>query len=447
VALASEDCKPLSEPGDVADEHTIWIGTMFPLTGQAGAAFGRAHTNAANLARRDFAEVAHGLVTRSGASRRLGIVACDDGADPERAARHLVDDLHVPAVIGFYKSQEVVDLARALFVPRGVLVIAVNNRGPLVTTVPVPPGSPRLVWRATPSAAQLAAPIARIVEDVFGSELRREHALGEGDPVRVAVVRGATATSLSFGDAIAVDRARLAGAAFDDTFRQFVVSDDAPDVAGTVKAVVAYRPQVVVDEFDTMGTADVLEGIERAWPVASKRPRYAVLDLTSEGLVRFVSAFPELRHRILSVESPTSPAAVRFALRYNEVYGSNDASRSILSPAYEALYLVAYAASAADEPIDGAALARALPLLGGPGPRVEIGASGVFGVMNALRAGERVRLIGVEGPLAFDVATGDRVLDFAVTCYHVTPERSFFVESGMFYRADGPRLEGTLRCP
>jgi serine/threonine-protein kinase len=446
VSLASEDCRPLAEPGDAASDDTLWIGVLFPQAGAPGDAFGKADTNAADLARRDFAQVAHGVAARAG-SRRLALVACDDAADPERAARHLVSDLHVPAVVGFYKSQEVIDLARSVFFPNHVLVVAANNRNPLVTTVPAPPGVPRLVYRVNASAKQLAAPASSLLSDVLTPALRKEHVLKATELPRVAVVRGSTPTSLAYGEAIAVDRLRVGGPSFEQSFRQFVVDDDAPNAPKVAADVIAWRPNVVVDEFDTLDSAAIFAELEARWPAGAPRPRYVVSDMMNESLARAVGEVPERRLRVLGADTPSStPANVRYAFRYNEFYSPRVTASSSFGAAYDGLYLVAYAATAAEGPLDGPSLARAIPLLAGPGPSIEVGATGIFDATNALHSGQHPAIAGALGPLAFD-ESGDRLLDFAVLCFHVSGGLAEPVESGMIYRARAQRLEGEARCP
>ena len=68
VALASEDCQVLSEPGDVANDATVWVGAMFPLSGADARATAPTRCDSVDLARRDFAEVGGGPA--AGAPRR-----------------------------------------------------------------------------------------------------------------------------------------------------------------------------------------------------------------------------------------------------------------------------------------------------------------------------------------------------------------------------------------
>jgi serine/threonine-protein kinase len=120
VALETEQCKAMAEPGDVADAGTLWVGVVLPMTGEKGE-LGRKLVNAADLARRDFLQIAHGIPSASseGPPRPLAILACDDTkGEPLVVARHLVDDVGSPVVIGFGSTQEAIDLAKSVFIPK-----------------------------------------------------------------------------------------------------------------------------------------------------------------------------------------------------------------------------------------------------------------------------------------------------------------------------------------
>ena len=161
VALASPDCKPLFEPGDLEADDTLWFGTMFPMTGSQAKQFGQMHIDAANLARKEFAQATHAFVgsTASLQVRRIGLVACDDGdlANAARAANHLVDEVGVPAIIGFRRGEEVVNLVGSLLIRRGVISVATLTPSPLITRVPQPTELSRMVWRTTMNVNEAAA--------------------------------------------------------------------------------------------------------------------------------------------------------------------------------------------------------------------------------------------------------------------------------------------------
>src|ERR1043165_3408067 len=144
VALDSADCTAHFEPAALEASDTVWVGTLFPTTGPETES-GLANTQAVELARRDFAQIAGGMSKQyaSTGAPAFGLIACDDAADAPRAARHLVD-VGVPAVIGFQSGVETIDLATSLFIPNQVLAISAISTNPLVTRIPHPPGTPRL---------------------------------------------------------------------------------------------------------------------------------------------------------------------------------------------------------------------------------------------------------------------------------------------------------------
>src|SRR5262249_12353477 len=112
VPLETDQCKVLAEPGDVENDTTVWLGAMFPISQPDRASYGQRAGKAIDLARRDFAETTGGVPSLSPGrpARPLAVVLCDDREDATRAARHLVDDVRVPAIVGFSRSKEVLDL-------------------------------------------------------------------------------------------------------------------------------------------------------------------------------------------------------------------------------------------------------------------------------------------------------------------------------------------------
>ncbi|HEY2515472.1 MAG TPA: bifunctional serine/threonine-protein kinase/ABC transporter substrate-binding protein, partial [Polyangiaceae bacterium] len=198
VQLASEDCRVAAEPSDLENPATIWVGAMFPLTGEDAASFGDREFQAVDLARADFAHLMAGANARPGGARPLAVLACDDARDQARAARHLVTDVEVPAIIGFRSSNEAIELATSTLIPKGILGVAALNTSPMITSLPRMPGEPRMIWRTTYSGAEAALPISLVVPDVIEGEVRKT--LGRSEPLRVALVRQDDAAGLGFAD-------------------------------------------------------------------------------------------------------------------------------------------------------------------------------------------------------------------------------------------------------
>jgi hypothetical protein len=458
VALATDACRVLAEPADVGNDATVWIGALWPYRMPDPKHHGRRAANAIELARRDFAETTGGLPpARPGGPRRpIGVVLCDDHESPERAAAHLVDDVRVPAILGFGNSKEVLDLAPSLLLPRGILTIVATSGAATIRDIPHRPGEPRLVWRVAVASDLMSWPFAALVERVIEPELRAS--LPPGEPIRVALLRHDSLVGHTTADA-RVRELRFNGksvAENGDAFLQvtrpnYVVGGDfAAETERTARALASFRPHLVID---MPAHPALIDAVERAWPPgAAPRPRYlteetwndvgdGVLDWKRDGLAA----------RVYTIDTVSSgPAALRFALRYNELFTPRVTPATALSTPYDGFYLVAYAAAAlGDQPLTGAALAAAIGRLQPPGEPIEVGPTGIHAAFLALEAGRRIDLQGAATSLDLDPGTGETSGVLALYC--LSPAKGAepvrLVASGIEFDTGRREMRGVRRCP
>ena len=429
VPLESADCSVRAEPDDLANDETIWLGAMYPLSGPDGEDFGRAGANAFDLGRRDFREIAGGLPRKGsqGPARPIGIVVCDDARAPgsaREAARHLVD-VGVPAVVGFHRSEEAIDLATSFFLPNRVLVVSTLNQSPLVTEVPQANGEPRLIWRTAVESGAWAEPIAHVLSAVAEPAVRATREPHDRS-VRVALVTGGPLDShnpawLSFASAL---RGRLVSgrgpaAADQDDVREVFVPKKAGgtegvDTEGVVRDLLEAPPHAVVIDNSIFG--DVASLLEARWPTGLPRPFYVGTGgMVYPSMLRYFGKDHDRRRRFLAPELVVgSKANVLLAARYNEFFQprvTQSFSVAALGAPYDAFYLLAYAVFAAgDGPPDGMRLAEAIPRLLPPGPTVDVGPTGIFDAIRALANGGAVDLErGAATPLLdFDARRPER---------------------------------------
>jgi serine/threonine-protein kinase len=447
VELETAECHVLAEAGDLSNDATIWVGAMFPLTGPMAESYGHGERDAVHLARRDFAETAHGLppVEAGGPRRPLGVVLCDDASDPPRVATHLIDDVGVPAVLGFALSDEVIRLASTHFNPKGVLAFAANTAATL-RGIPTPAGSPRLIWRPTVSTDMMSAPRVAFVSDYAEPHLRATHALAPNEPMRVALARFGNASGLASADH-AIGALRFNGktvAENGDAFRQFVMraSGDVREAERVAAELAAFQPHVIIDAIDDL----MLPSVEQAWPKSARfRPIYIGTDASDAASAVWLRAHPEARTRVFNTDTlSTTTAVAKRVLRHNEVFANKITATSGGNGAYDSFYVLAYALAAlGSEPISGRALARAIRRLMPPGPQIDVGPAGIVDVLHALEAGKNVDLVGTITTLDFNLESGDAPADFEVTCY----PSGLPVPSGLVFRASTQKLEGKLLCP
>jgi ABC-type branched-subunit amino acid transport system substrate-binding protein len=455
VSVASEDCKAYFEPGDLEADDTVWIGAMFPMTGVLESV-GRVHVDAVNLGRREFASATRGL-TGPNASlrvRRVAVAVCDDATTEgaERGARHLVDDLGAPAVLGFRSGQEVMDLAGGLLIQRHVVSVATLTMSPLITQIPQPPELPRMVWRTVFSLSDVAVATAGFIERYF--EPRRSTSAG---PTRVALVRGDAPGPVAFGQSLlnALVFNGKSGIENGDRYQEIAVPQESPPndpatARSIATRIVAQRADFVVLLTDNRLQVPLVHEIETHWPRSAPRPTYFVAgEAPDASLASIPRAAADANRRAFGVVTLSSTAAnAHFVIRFNEAYANKVSRTENSSTSYDAFYLLAYAASAvATSRSNGPDIARAIARLTSGDRAIEVGPTQVYQALKELAAGRAIELEGASGTLRFDAQTGEPAFDYAIVCPRPGDVGSEAVESGLVWRAKRKHVEGKLECP
>jgi hypothetical protein len=447
--LASVDCHVIAEKETQQDDATLWIGTMFPTSEEGDGEDIKANERAAELASHDFWDVTRGLpsATGMGAGRPIGIVACDDAKHPKEAARHLVDDVGVPAVIGFSLPDEIADLATNLFLPRGVLMFDAMCPDEFISSIPQPVGGPRLLWLTTASGrfGQLAA--SALVEGVVEPDLRASPAIGKNGHIRVAEVRVGARSDTIFdnlhfnGKTVADNR--------DDFLYLAVWADDwfKGDFKATIASLAKFRPDVVVFD-DTKLLAAILDPVE-AHHRPGAAPRWINIgDLLPEPVKHGLSGRPGLARRFYELEVVRNANRERLHASMRNAYPAAT-GEDYGETTYDAVYTIAYAAYAASPgraPLTGSTIASGIARLLPPGTPTDVGRAAKLRAFEVLRSGGSIDLRGAATELDFDPKTGNSMVDLDVLC--VTPKGDTVSElpSGLRFYGRTSRLEGEPQC-
>ena len=460
AVLASEDCVVHAGAGVAESDDTVWFGAMLPPKGDPSGD-GEAELRAIDLARQDFDQMMSGFTRLRGDAyaqvHPFGVIACDDTKDAMRAGRHLVEDVRVPAIIGFRSAAEIIDVGSALLVPNGVVAVASLSTSPLVTVLPNRPDQPRLVWRTTYSSAETAKAMGHIVPDLLEPQIRATPGvLAASAPMRVALVRMTSRGGSTFNELLFKALRYNGKSALENgtDFRELVFDETDPSkVDGDAKQLVValdrFAPHVIILVADQ--GMRIIEPLERAWTHASYRPRYLFMTPLTQALLDWMGSSLERRRRFFGLATlSTTSVNARFVMHYNEGATTKVTRTYAPNSSYDAFYVLAYATYALREkPVTGTNLARAIARLVPPGKTFDVGPADIFDAYSALRRGENIDLNGATGSLDFDLDTGEAPFDQAVLCAALDdkgrPVDS--VESGVVFHSSPSRLEGTLRCP
>jgi serine/threonine-protein kinase len=442
VPLATGRCRVLADDAALARDDTLWVGAMYPIT-DPHSSYGREAGQLVELARRDFQALTGGLPPSApgGAPRPIGVILCDDADEYEASAAHLVDDVGVPAVLGFGRSKEVLDLANLHFVPKGVLALA-SNTAAMLSSIPHPPGEVRLVYRVTTSSTMRAAPSIALVRQALEPALRAG-ALGPEGTLRVAILQADDASGTSYTDALLTELTASRAGRREDV-RPFVIADAGADAAGPhVRAaaeVAAFAPHVVLDGG---APSSLLAHLERAW-TGEPRPQYVFGGIDFAEVLALARARDDFAARFHMISNHDNPTHAKVRAHYLAAYGG-DAAEFSPTP-YDAFYVLAYAAVAVgDAPLTGRALARAIPRLGPPGAAISVGPADIYPALKALGRGDAIDLQGTRTSLDFDPETGDATAELALFCVDTAAGR--MRETGAVFAAATRTFTAPPRCP
>jgi hypothetical protein len=439
---------------------------MFPYRSvnyPAGWTLSLWEVHAVQLAQSDFAKATGGIPRPDSARgpRPFATILCDDRINPTRAAKHLAEEVKVPAVIGFGDGAEAMDLVTHVFLPDRTLVVDSRTVSPFLSAVAMPSGAPRLLWRTDPSSRVFADAARAVVEQVVVPALSERHTrAGAGGVVRLAIVKGSSMDTSADVDYV-LDRLTLNGADFahnQDNVKVFEIARREPSL-GSAQAqyakvtadLIAFRPQIVLADQSWPGIWTTVGPALESAVGSAAAPWYVLVSaLTEPALLNFARE-GDRRQRIFGVEFDyKTPSMARFLQHYSESFADEISPASAPTTSYDAAYFVAMAAAAlGDEPITGESLGRAASRLQPPGTKVSLGPSAILDAVNVLRAGKNVDLVGASGG-DFAMETGDARIDLVVDCLPTglpgeATKRG--VDSGARYDGTSAKVVGRPRCP
>lgn len=458
VPIQSEDCKPKDIFGPFENDNAILIGQMDPGSGtQAGALdfYGKPIRLAVSEINRETG----GVPNPAGPKRPIVLVACDETADPIRAAHHLVDDLGVPAILGLTRGEIFIKVATEVTTPKKVVLMGSQTQSPSILTT----GSLGYQWSVYPNNKWEALAITSFVPrletithadaNVPAGDLKLSLLVADDSDGRAA--GDAIQSSLQFnGKDFAAN-----GSNYQRVKYESIYTTADPKIAPAAAQIVAQAPHIIVT-FGGSEDLDVMVLVEQTWnPSVLYRPRWIIND---QGVLPQVSQYLQgnagARQRLFYVKSSADPASATSYAAFKAAYtaeNSGEAPFEWQEYPYDAAYMIALAAAASSSTspsIDGEAIARGLlRLLPKPGLTPRPGGSANIGdLFKSLAVGGEIDLIGASGSLDLDPTDGTpakNTLNFFVGCYTLDGITVKPTPSGLTYSVATGQMTGTLNCP
>lgn len=421
VPLLTDECAVTA--GDAMNDDAIFLGSL--LTDELR------HTDAAVLAVEELdSSFAGGGIPRAGNQgkpRPLVLVSCVESAtDPLPAARHLLETLRVPAVVGPDIDENALDIVREVLVDRnGGSDTVLMSPTSLIDDLGTLPDK-GLMWRDVPSGLALA-PLVLLAYTELEQSLRA---------TQPDLELGIVYRDDAFGqNAIAQISARVqfnGKPLADPTNAPFVRISKYP--RGDAQAITALSAEYQKDPPDLMlllGGVESITGFMQPLELALGNPAVAagvknkptyllfesnkvaeLLDLIDPAKTPGVR--PDLRERVRGVGlAPTSSSQAvdnAFRLAFASRFGRNPGGTGMGST-YDALYAFAAAlAATASEPPSGTSVASGLALLSAApsGAPLHVGRLDALRILSASSTGPTPALLGTLNELRWQ-PNGDYV--------------------------------------
>jgi ABC-type branched-subunit amino acid transport system substrate-binding protein len=399
--LKSEDCTTIT--GDV-DDDSIVIGSLFATVG-AQAATNVQRQQSAILAVQQINAVGGVPAGSAGSPRKLVLVSCDAATHLMGAASHLVDDLHVPAIVGPNTSQDTLDVSNQYSVRGNTVLMSPTAVASSVAALV----DNDLTWLMVPNDVQRAPLMISQIKDLE-TQLKSERTL---TTVKLGVVFRDDA--LGTGTRTSLNALVLNGKPLSDTinFGKNVMIDPydykQADQHVILEKYLGLLPDIMVLAGTAEAVTNVMKPLEEGWPQGKPRPYYVLIDSVKvPDLISLVTGNEDLRRRVrgtgITPAPESAPVYSSFKLDYQVAFPGSSPNTSGMGSAYDATFAIAFAAAATHgQAVTGTTIASGLRRLAGGATSIEVGGTKALQAFQRLAAGEKIAAIGTFAPLDWDM--------------------------------------------
>ncbi|UQA56481.1 ABC transporter substrate-binding protein [Polyangium aurulentum] len=476
VALKSKECQTIE--GDYTADNVFLIGSIHPTTATGGdGEVGIAMENSIRLAVQEVRETSNGLPPVAGqmGNRTVVMIGCsDEGLEDKSvaAAKHLVNNLGVQAIIGGAFSGIAIKTATEVTIPNEVLFITASGTSTVLTGLPDKPQGSNvgLVWRTVPSDLYQARAISLYVPQLEAAT-RVELGLAPGAPVKLAILYKGDAYGRELKNAVQSDLVLNGKKAIDNDMANFIAIDygnpDDPDsdpinFGGAISKAKTMGAHIVLLFGTGEAVKDIYGPLEIGWdPGLGHHPRYVFSDANYGTAIATKINDSEndpvkradWRRRTTGVVPGPQDDDTLYKI-YRSAYTSSlegDPTIFGAASAYDAAHLLFYsAASIQDGVLSGRNLALGMTKMSSADPAeavVEAGTAKLGEALGNLANGtyKSIDYVGAFGSLDFDEATNEPEADVQIFCLADDGSgKATTLLSGAYYDSETGALAGTI---
>jgi Periplasmic binding protein len=461
------------------DDNAVIFGAINPTGSTIGdAAFGHLVEDSIKLAIDDFGTVS-GLpsLTAGGMPRPIVLVGCNDGPNEDQtdvAAEHLINDLGVPAIIGYPFSGNTLTVAQMETIPNKVLLFSPSATSAQITALESTDSD--LVWRTCPSDNVQAQALALYYSTVQAAALHR-YPMIDPTAVKVAIVNHSDAYGSGLGDTLEGTltfngmSATSQGGPGGNYLRVDYGPSGSPDTSAPA-AIAGFAPDIIFLFGFNEGPDFIFTNVEQQWgvPIDGHRPFWVFSDGGEDSSLWASSTMPAMaadittedeRERVSGsapgVLPSTYPPFNGFLTEFSSSTYKGDGSADTLGPAgaYDILYLLAYSTvMVGNNPLTGPNLVKyGLSLMKKPPPaistNIQINRDNILTTFSQLGTGMPIDVSGVSGPLPFTGKGDLTTADIQVWCVppSTPPDADIggaAINSGYYFDSTSQALAGCM---
>lgn len=433
AVLTSEDCSQIT--GEYNNDQALVIGSLFQTEG-ATATQNIPRQRSAILAVEEVNSAGGIPSSTAGVGRPLVMVSCNAATDLVRAAKHLVDDLKVPAIVGPNNSQDTLDVSNKVTISAGVAVLTPTAVAASISDLL----DNDLTWLMIPSDDQRAQLMIKQINDLE-TALKEQRGTAS---VKLSIIYRDDA--LGVGTRNSLNRLALNGAALAHPSNAGSASGNVhivpydykqADQNAIIEKETAFAPDIVVLAGTSESITKVLVPLEQNWK-SNFRPYYFVID-PSKGpeLIAAVKDNDELRRRIRGTGTTPAKESLAVMNAFNLDYGvkfGEPPTASGAGTSYDSVYSVAYALAATkDLEPTGVNIAKGLRMLSGGAVSVATGPQDLLAAFQNLASGKNINAFGTACPLDWDQNGTVKGGNVEMWCIGRNGETPIFGSSGLVF--------------